>query len=106
MADEEDEDESLKSTDSSIDRKAETDDDGEDSAEDFDDFEAGAEDEDFGDFGEGFEQSSVNEEEQEGIEPSTPPIQPLAHSTSPFVSNLNEFLQINACARVGLFIEA
>lgn len=56
-------------------------------AEDFDDFKAGAEDEDFGDFDEGFQQPQVTEEVSEQRQPPTPPIQSLPPSVSPFVSD-------------------
>jgi len=55
--------------------------------DDFDDFEASAEDEDFGDFDEGFQQSPAFEEAPSArAEPSPPPIQSLPPQESPFVS--------------------
>ena len=79
------EDESLGSNhdEASNDTEADT---GEGFGDDFDDFEAGAENEDFGDFDEGFEQAPIiNEEPPEAVSP--PPLaQSLPPSISPFVS--------------------
>lgn len=57
-------------------------------AEDFDDFEAGAENEDFGSFDDGFEEPSVPGEGPDP-EPVAPSVQSIPHSRSPFVSKLN-----------------
>jgi len=57
--------------------------------EDFDDFEAGSDNEDFGDFDEGFQQNPGLDEKFEELEPPTPPVQPFPPSISPFVSNFN-----------------
>lgn len=57
--------------------------------DDFDDFEAGAGDEDFGEFDEGFQQPSTPDGEFEEPEPPPPSIQPLPPSISLSVSNTN-----------------
>ena len=59
---------------------------GEGFGDDFDDFEAGAENEDFGDFDEGFEQPARLEEGLTETEPPAQPGQSLPPSTCPFVS--------------------
>ena len=61
--------------------------------EDFDDFKVGVEDEDFGDFDEGFQQSSVPEEGSEDTELPPPPVQIPSESTSPYVSMINAIPQ-------------
>ncbi|KAL2042062.1 hypothetical protein N7G274_005250 [Stereocaulon virgatum] len=57
---------------------------GEGFGDDFDDFEAGAENEAFGDFDDGFQQASESNEEDEKIERPPSLIQTLPPSTSPF----------------------
>ena len=57
--------------------------------DDFDDFEAGAENEDFGDFDNGFQQPVESDEELEETESPARPIQSIPQFTSPFVSIMN-----------------
>ena len=59
---------------------------GEGFGDDFDDFEASAENEDFGDFDEGFEQTPGSGEEAAKIELHVPSVQSLPPSASPLVS--------------------
>ena len=59
----------------------------EDFGDDFDEFEAGAEDEDFGDFDEGTQQSSIPSTTILQPEPEAPPIQSLPLADIPFVSD-------------------
>ena len=59
---------------------------GEGFGEDFDEFEAGAENEEFGDFDEGFEQPPLTDEESPETDPPPPSVVSLPSSTSPFVS--------------------
>ena len=61
---------------------------GEGFGEDFDEFEAGAENEDFGDFDEGFEQPPLTDEEPPKTDPPPPSVLSLPPSTSPFVSKI------------------
>ena len=61
---------------------------GEGFGEDFDEFEAGAENEDFGDFDKGFEQPPLTDEEPEEMDLPPPSVVSLPPSTSPFVSKL------------------
>ena len=56
--------------------------------DDFDDFEASAENEDFGDFDEGFEQPPTTDEGTAETDPPAPSAQSLPPSTSLFVSKL------------------
>ena len=56
--------------------------------DDFDEFEAGAENDDFGDFDDGFQQPAKSDEEREETEPSERPIKSIPPLTSPFVSTL------------------
>ena len=72
---------------------------------DFDDFEAG-DDEDFGDFDDGFQQSSALDEEPQEPASSIPPIQSLPHATSPFVSNVNATIEGTVSAHLIVTIEA
>lgn len=61
--------------------------------EDFDDFEAGAENDDFGDFDNGFEESSVPGKDPEP-ELIPPAIQSVPPSTFPFVSKSIQYMKI------------
>ena len=54
--------------------------------DDFDDFEAGAENEDFGEFDEGFEQTPIVDEAPAEVDPATHSGQSLPPLTTPFVS--------------------
>ena len=85
MSYEDSEEESVWSNhdDAGIDTEADT---GEGFGDDFDDFEAGAGDEDFGDFDEGFEQPSITNEEPVETVPSISSAQSLPPLASPFVS--------------------
>ena len=57
--------------------------------DEFDEFESGAENEDFGDFDDGFQQASASDEEGREIEPPPPTIQALPPLASSFVSKIN-----------------
>lgn len=57
--------------------------------DDFDDFKVGAENEDFGDFDDGFEQASTSDEEPAETDPPAPSVQSLPPWTSPFVSKIS-----------------
>ena len=83
MSYEDSEEESVGSNHDEVDTETDT---GEDFGDDFDDFEAGAGDEDFGDFDEGFEQPSTTNEEPVETVSSIPSAQSLPPSVSPFVS--------------------
>ena len=87
--DESDEDTSEQSDklgDSSVDAEEE-----QEFGDDFDDFEAGAERDDFGEFDDGFETSSISREPPE-TEPDPPLNQSILPSISPFVSESSSIL--------------
>lgn len=62
-------------------------------AEDFDNFEAGGEEDDFGDFDEGFQQASASDEDLQEPEPFTTPVHNLLPASSPFVSHVNASIE-------------
>ena len=84
---EESEDDSVELETENAGEKAEADG-GEGFGEDFDEFEAGAENEEFGDFDEGFEQPPLTDEESPEADPPPPSVVSLPSSTSPFVSKI------------------
>ena len=67
---------------------------GEGFGEDFDEFEAGAENEEFGDFDEGFEQPPLTDEESPETDPPPPSVVSLPPPTSPFVSTIPLILRL------------
>lgn len=64
------------------------------SGDDFDNFEAGTEDEDFGDFDEGFQQTSVHDEIPEEPEPPMQPTKTLPQPQVSHVSIIHALIQI------------
>ena len=67
---------------------------GEGFGEDFDEFEAGAENEEFGDFDEGFEQPALPDEESLETDQPPPSVVSLPSSTCPFVSKTPLILRL------------